>query len=77
MSASIDLCGDLLRAGIYINNGYMDWDHWFYIPLLGLAAFFGAMLGKIILQKMHQKLFEKIVAILIFISGFAMVFGSN
>ena len=74
VSSAIDVGGDLLRAGIYIYNGYMDWSHWFYIPLLASAAFLGAWTGKRILQYIDQKLFEKIDIITVFISGITLLF---
>lgn len=72
-SASVDLGGDLLRAGIYIKNGYMDWGQWFYIPLLGLAAWIGARLGQRIINRLNQEQFEKIVSFFVFLSGCLMI----
>ena len=74
MSSAMDLGGDLLRAGIYIHHGFMDWSHWFYIPLLAVAAFSGAWAGKKILQHIDQKLFDKIVIVTVCISGIALLF---
>lgn len=74
LSAAIDLGGDLLRAGIYFYQGYMDWKQWFYIPLLGIAAVGGSLFGKAILNKINQQQFEKIVAGFILISGLGMLF---
>lgn len=69
MSAAMDLGGDLLRAAIYIYHGYMEWNHWFYIPLLASAAFLGALTGKKILHHMDQKHFDTIVIVTVGISG--------
>ena len=74
VSATIDIGGDFLRAGIYIANGYMDWRQWFYLPLLLLAALAGARLGKLLLGRINQAQFEKVVASFIFISGLLMIF---
>ncbi len=74
LSSSIDIGGDFLRAFIYVKNGFMDWNQWYYLPLLALAAFAGASLGKKILNKINQNLFEKIVAIFILLSGISMFF---
>ncbi len=73
LSASIDLGGDLFRAAIYLYQGYMDWRQWFYLPLFGAAAIAGTILGKMILNKIPQEKFEKIVALLIFLSGISML----
>lgn len=74
ISSTMDLGGDLLRAGIYIHNGYMDWNQWFYIPLLAIAAILGAWTGRKILNHIDQKLFEKIVAVMVILSGITMLF---
>lgn len=75
-SSAIDIGGDILRAFIYLFNGYMDWSQWFYIPLLGLSAFLGAVIGKKILNHIPQKYFEWIVTLFIFISGFLLVLSN-
>ncbi len=75
ISAAIDIGGDLLRAGIYLQKGYMPWDHWFFVPLLGIAALGGSWVGKKIVMRINQKAFEKIVAVFILISGLTMVFS--
>ncbi|AUN96567.1 sulfite exporter TauE/SafE family protein [Bacteriovorax stolpii] len=75
LSAFIDFGGDLLRAILYISNGFMDWSQWFYIPLMMIAAFLGSVVGKRILSRINQKQFEKIVSFFILISGLAMLFG--
>jgi uncharacterized membrane protein YfcA len=74
LSSSIDIGGDILRAIIYLANGYMDWQQWLYIPFLGIAALLGSLAGKKIISKLSQAQFEKIVAVFVFASGFAMTF---
>lgn len=73
LSAFIDFGGDLLRAILYLSNGFMDWSQWFYIPLMIIAAFLGSFIGKRILGKINQKQFEKIVSFFIFVSGITML----
>lgn len=75
LSAAIDIGGDLLRAIIYLSNGFMDWSHWFYIPLLGFAAYLGARLGKMILGHVNQSQFEKMVSFFVLLSGVMLVLG--
>ena len=76
-SAAIDIGGDILRTGIYLSHGYMDWNQWFYLPLLGSAAVLGAWCGRHLLKFMHQSQFEKVVAVLIFLSGLALVYEGS
>lgn len=73
ISSAIDIGGDALRAIVYLQNGFMDWGQWFYIPLLAIAAFAGARVGKKILSHINQNQFEKIVAVFIFLSGLMML----
>lgn len=73
VSSFIDFGGDALRAGMYIRDGYMDWSQWYYIPLLAIAAISGSWSGRWILARIEQSTFEKIVTVLIFISGVTLV----
>jgi uncharacterized protein len=73
LSAAIDLLGDILRAAIYLENGFMDWSQWHYLPLLLVAAWCGTYLGRMILGRVDQKMFEKIVSAFVLIGGIAMV----
>lgn len=73
ISSAIDIGGDLIRTIIYLRNGFMDWGQWFYLPLLAVAAFAGANIGKLILSRINQVHFEKIVAVFIFLSGLMML----
>lgn len=77
LSSSIDIGGDLIRAAIYLSQGYMDWSEWQYLPMLALAAIFGANLGKRALKLISQVHFEKIVAVFIFVSGMLLIFKSE
>lgn len=74
LSAIIDVGGDLLRLTIYLMRGYMDWTQWYYLPLLAIAGYLGALSGRKILNKLNQQQFEKIVAIGILLSGLGMIF---
>ncbi len=76
LSAGIDLGGDLLRSSIYLYHRYFEWSHWFYIPMLMLAAYVGSLAGKLFLGKINQVQFEKIVMVFVFLSGFALLFES-
>jgi len=73
LSAAIDVGGDVLRTGIYLYEGYMDWSQWFYIPLLGVAAAAGTYAGKQVLGLIRQQYFEKAVALFVLLSGLAMI----
>lgn len=76
LSAAIDLGGDIARAGIYLGQGYFNMDHWFYLPLLGLAGWCGAWVGRSILTYIPQKNFENLVQVFVLLSGFALLWES-
>lgn len=69
LSSGIDIGGDILRLGMYLSRGYMEWDQWYYIPSLLVAASIGTFIGKKILGRISQHAFEKIVYVLTFTSG--------
>ncbi len=73
LSASIDLGGDFIRLIIYLWNNFMDWSQWFYIPLLGIAAYLGSRIGKNVLSGLKQEHFERIVALFVLLSGIILV----
>lgn len=74
LSSGIDIGGDLLRMSVYLYNDYFEWSHWFYLPLLMLAGYSGSYLGKIVINKIDQKQFEKIVMVFVFLSGTLLIF---
>lgn len=76
LSSAIDFGGDLIRAVIYLVQGYMDWDQWFFLPFMAGAAIAGAWCGRRILEKISQPLFEKMIAVLIAISGLTLIAGA-
>lgn len=73
LSSIIDSGGDLFRAGVYLQKGYMDWSQWIFIPLLILAGLLGSKLGQLALKRVKQRNFEILVALMIFISGFLLL----
>jgi uncharacterized membrane protein YfcA len=77
LSAAIDMGGDLLRAIIYLAQGYMDWTQWFFLPILGTGAFLGSYVGRHILKRLKQSQFEVTVGIFIFISGILLLLGTT
>ena len=64
-SSTIDVGGDVLRAGIYLNKGYLSREHYFYIPVLLIVALLGSVAGKKILSHVSEQKFKVIVLVLI------------
>ena len=74
ISSAVDIGGDFARTSIYLTHGFMDWSQWFYLPVLGAAAYGGARVGQRLLSRIPQAQFERIVALCIVLAGFAMLF---
>jgi len=71
-SAAIDFFVDISRTFVYAGNGYFQKQHWLLLPLLLVAAFAGSYIGKLILKKVPQHAFRKIVLVMLFIIGITM-----
>ncbi len=54
---------------IYLGSGYLTSQFYWYVPGLFLVAFGGSYVGKVLLNKIQQKSFRKIVLLLIFAIG--------
>jgi uncharacterized membrane protein YfcA len=72
-SSVIDFGVDAGRASVYWHNNFFTPSLIPYIPVIAAAAFFGSYLGKMILGKISQETFRKIVLVLIFVTGLVMV----
>lgn len=68
-SAFIDFFIDLSRTFIYYNNGYIQKEHFMYLPFLVLIGILGTYIGKRILEFIPQEKFKKLSLILILIIG--------
>lgn len=74
-SAAIDFGVDLSRTIIYLGNQYLEKSMWMYIPALFLASVLGSYIGKILLAKISQTAFRKILLFLVFIMGVFLILG--
>lgn len=74
-SAGIDLGVDISRAIIYISNGYLQPEYYWYIPILLVLASSGAWVGKKLLNYIPQHIFKKIILIMIIVVGIYMIYG--
>jgi|JI10StandDraft_1071094.scaffolds.fasta_scaffold00065_5 uncharacterized membrane protein YfcA len=72
-SAAIDFGVDVARSVLYLNFGFLQKEFLWYVPLLVLAAFGGSYAGKIILSKLNQATFQKLVLYLILAIGLLML----
>lgn len=74
-SAAIDFGVDLSRLIIYLDNGFFDNAYLWSIPALIVGAFLGSYIGQIILNKISQENFKKIILGLILAIGISLVFN--
>lgn len=60
-SAFIDFGVDLSRGLVYLSNGFIHYDDLGYVLILIVVSVVGTFIGKLILQKISEALFKKIV----------------
>jgi hypothetical protein len=72
-SAAIDFCVDLSRSLIYLDSNYLQREQWWTIPFLVVLAFAGSYMGKLILNRISQHTFRKILLGLVFLIGVVML----
>jgi hypothetical protein len=60
-SAFIDVGVDLSRGLVYFSNGFIHYHDLGYVLILICVSFVGTYIGKLILQKISETLFKKIV----------------
>lgn len=68
-SALIDLGVDMSRAGIYAASGYVHKHDLYLLPFLFAISFLGTYLGKLILNRVSQEMFQKIVLLMVGVMG--------
>lgn len=73
LSSAIDIGGDVLRLGIYLSKDYMDWTHWYYVPLLLASAYLGSRIGGWALAFIPQKAFSRLLTVLVLLGGVGLL----
>lgn len=68
-SALIDLGVDSSRAVVYWTNGYVHKHDLYLIPILVVVSIVGTYIGKLILIRIPEQRFRKIVLSLVFLTG--------
>ncbi len=66
-SAAIDTGVDFSRMIIYLRSGYLTQNLYWLVPGLLLTAFVGSYTGKILLKRIQQESFRKIVLLLVLV----------
>ncbi|MBI2548228.1 sulfite exporter TauE/SafE family protein [Candidatus Woesearchaeota archaeon] len=73
-AAAIALAVDLTRIPIYFRSGFLDPSFYVYIPLLFLIAITGSYIGKLIVDKIPQNVFRKVVLGVIAIISLKLIY---
>lgn len=73
-TAALSLVVDLTRIPVYLNQGFLSQNLYFYIPILFILAIAATYVGKQIVRFIPAKLFEKLVLLAIIAAGFIFLF---
>ena len=74
-SAMIAVVIDLTRIPTYLFTRAVEWSQDFIlIPLLVISAYFGVRVGKILLNKINQETFRRIVSVALLLAGVKIMF---
>jgi len=68
-AAAIALVVDLTRIPIYISQGFLRHEYYWYLPVLFILAIAGSFMGKQIVKLFPYKMFRKVVLIAILLVG--------
>lgn len=68
-AAAIALAVDITRIPIYLQQGYLDKNLYWFVPVIFLMAISGSFVGKKIVEKIPQVFFRKIILISIVAIG--------
>lgn len=75
-STVIDFGGDVLRLGIYLQKGYLNPQHYFYIPILVVIAIAANYQAEHWIKSLKSEKFKKIVLAFVFCMGWISIFSS-
>ena len=70
-SAFIDFGVDLSRGVVYFSNGYMHWHDMKFVLILIVVSIVGTYIGKLVLDKVSETIFKRIVLFVILGIGLA------
>ena len=74
-SAAAALAVDLTRIPVYLSQGFLEKSYYPHVLLLLIVAFLGSYLGKLIVTRIPQPLFRKIVLLALLVMGVYLLNG--
>ncbi len=73
-AAAIALAVDVTRIPIYLSGGFLESRYYFYVPILFAVAIAGSYAGRIIVNKIPQKIFRTLVLVALILIGLKFIF---
>ena len=73
----IALGTDVTRIPVYLSQGFLLQQHYYYIPILAATAIGGSYVGKKIVGKIDQNRFRKIVLVAIIIVSINFIISGS
>lgn len=73
-TAAIALAVDMTRIPVYLSQGFLGENFYWYIPVLLMVALIGTFTGKQIVGKIPQRKFTKLVLAAILLIGFKFIY---
>lgn len=68
-AAGIALAVDVTRIPVYIKQGFLANQYWWYMPFLFIVALAGSFTGRQIVEKFPYKVFRKIILMALLLAG--------
>ncbi len=72
-AASIALAVDLTRIPVYLSQGFLSSNYYWYLPILFVVAIAGSFTGKQIVKRFPYKIFKKVVLVAILLVGIKFI----
>jgi len=73
--AAIAIAVDITRLPVYLSQGFLQSQYYWYLPVLFVLAFAGSFTGKLIVRRFPYNVFRKLVLIAILLVGITFIFG--
>lgn len=73
-AAMIAIAADLTRIPVYLTQGFLTPEYYWYVPVLLIVALIGSFIGKQVVERFPYKVFRKVVLVAIFLIGIKFIF---
>ncbi len=73
-AAVLGFAVDWTRIPLYLQQGFLPREYYWYVPLLLGIALAGSLVGRIAVERIHQELFRKIILLALMVAGLWFVY---